>query len=80
MSSGLNRMGLTHRESFLKKNNLPLNTSLSLAEISKLSKVPIRILKEVEKRAGGRMQIIQLLFAYLMELRIIAHLSGMEVG
>jgi len=43
----------THRESFLKKHKLPLNTSLSLEEISKLSGVPLTALEEVAKRGRG---------------------------
>jgi hypothetical protein len=43
----------TNREKFYKKYNIAFSTSLSLEEISKLSNVPISILKEVVKRAGG---------------------------
>jgi hypothetical protein len=43
----------THRERFLKKHNLPLDTSLSLEEISKLSGVPITALQEVYNRGTG---------------------------
>jgi len=32
----------TNRESFLRKNGLPKDTSLSLEEISKLSKIPVK--------------------------------------
>lgn len=43
----------THRESFLKKHNLPLDTSLSLKEISKLSDIPVSALQEVYNRGTG---------------------------
>ena len=46
-------MSQTNREKFLKRHGLPMDTSLSLSEISKLSKVPLSILKEVEKRGRG---------------------------
>jgi hypothetical protein len=43
----------TNREQFLKKQGLPLDTSLSIPEISNLSGVPVRILNEVYKRGMG---------------------------
>lgn len=43
----------THRERFFKKHGIPTSESLSLAEVSKLSKVPIAALKEVYKRGEG---------------------------
>jgi hypothetical protein len=43
----------THRERFLKRHKLPLNTSLSLEEISKLSGVPLTALQEVYNRGTG---------------------------
>jgi hypothetical protein len=43
----------THREQFLKKNNLPKDTSLSLSEISKLSNIPLKALEEVAARGGS---------------------------
>lgn len=44
---------MTHRENFLRKHNLSLDSNLSLQQISRLSKVPLAILKEVEKRGYG---------------------------
>jgi len=49
----MDKNGLTNRESFLKKNNLPLNTSLSIQEIAKLAKVPVKALDELQKRGAG---------------------------
>ena len=43
----------TNREQFLKKNNLPLNESYSLKDISKISKTPLKILNEVYSRGLG---------------------------
>jgi hypothetical protein len=43
----------TNRERFLKKHGLPLSTSLSKEEISKLSGVPIKALDEVYDRGIG---------------------------
>lgn len=43
----------THRQSFLKKNNLPKDSSLSLMEISKISGVPLKGLQEVYNRGIG---------------------------
>jgi hypothetical protein len=40
----------TNREQFLKKHGLPMSTSLSKTEISKLSGVPIKALDEVYDR------------------------------
>ena len=44
---------MTHRENFLRKHNLPLSTSLSLAEISELSGIPRKALQEVYNRGTG---------------------------
>jgi len=49
----MDKTGLTKRESFLKKNNLPMNTSLSIPEIAKLAKVPVKALNEVRNRGAG---------------------------
>lgn len=43
-------MGLTHRQQWLKKNNLE-DRSYSLAELSKISGVPMKILTEIRDRA-----------------------------
>jgi hypothetical protein len=43
----------TNREQFLKKNNIPLSESLSLEDISKVGKIPIKALKEVYSRGLG---------------------------
>ena len=43
---------MTHRESFLMKYGLP-DKPYSLSELSKISGVPLKILKEVEKRGYG---------------------------
>jgi hypothetical protein len=43
----------TNREKFLKKHNLPADTSLSLLEISKLAKMPLNALRKVEDRGYG---------------------------
>jgi hypothetical protein len=43
----------THRENFLKKHGLPLNMSLSLPDISRLSGVPLEALKEIFERGRG---------------------------
>jgi hypothetical protein len=43
----------THKQNFLKKHNLPPDTSLSLAEVSKLTKIPVSILQEVYNRGIG---------------------------
>lgn len=43
----------THREKFLKRHNLPKDTTLSLPEIAKLAKMPLAALEEVEKRGAG---------------------------
>jgi hypothetical protein len=40
-------MAITNRIAFLKKHGLPASTSLSLEEVSKLSKVPLAGIKEV---------------------------------
>lgn len=44
---------LTNREQFLKKMGLPLTTSLSTAEMSRLSEVPVKALDEVEAKGKG---------------------------
>lgn len=46
-------MPLTYREQFLKAFELPKDTSLSLAEIAKLSGIPKRILQQVYNRGTG---------------------------
>lgn len=43
----------TNRERFLKKHDLPADTSLSLLEISKLAKMPLNALRKVEDRGYG---------------------------
>lgn len=43
----------TNREAFLEVFDLPKNTSLSLAEIAKLSKIPVKALQEVYNRGVG---------------------------
>jgi hypothetical protein len=43
----------TNRIKFLKKNKLPTDTSLSLLEISRLSKVPLQALQSVYNRGIG---------------------------
>ena len=44
---------ITNREKFLKKHNLPADTSLSLLEISKLAKMPMNALRKVYDRGIG---------------------------
>lgn len=44
---------LTNREQFLKKHKLPMDTSLSLLEISELSKMPLDALQSVFNRGIG---------------------------
>ena len=44
---------MTHRESFLKRHGLSTDTSLSLAQISKLSGVSKAILQQVYNRGVG---------------------------
>ena len=46
-------MVLTNRQQFLKKNKLPLDSSLSLEEIAKVAKVPVAALEEVRNRGVG---------------------------
>jgi hypothetical protein len=46
-------MVLTHRLQVLKKFGLPKDTSLSLEELSKLSKIPLEALQEVYNRGIG---------------------------
>lgn len=43
----------TNREKFLRKHNLPADTSLSLLEISKLAKMPLNALRKVYDRGRG---------------------------
>lgn len=43
----------TNREQFLKKHGLPLDTSLSLNEISKLAKMPMNAIRKVYDRGRG---------------------------
>jgi hypothetical protein len=43
----------TNRELFLKRHGLPLDTSLSLLEISKLSGMPFSALKQVYNKGLG---------------------------
>lgn len=43
----------THRENFYRKHGIPLDKSLSLKEISKLSGVPMKALQEIKKRGEG---------------------------
>lgn len=45
-------MPLTHRKQFLKKNGLE-DRSYSLEELSKISKVPMSVLREVYNRGIG---------------------------
>lgn len=44
---------MTNREAFLAKHNLPKDTSLSLEEIASYSGMPVRALREVEKKGLG---------------------------
>lgn len=44
---------MTNKERFLKKHNLPKDTSLSLREISKLSNIPFNALKMVYNKGTG---------------------------
>lgn len=43
----------TNRERFLKKHDLPLDTHLSLIEISKVAKMPLNALRKVYDRGIG---------------------------
>ena len=43
----------THRERFLRSHGLPENTSLSIKEISSISKVPVSALEEIYDRGRG---------------------------
>lgn len=43
----------TNRERFLKKHDLPADTSLSLLEISKVAKMPLNALRKVFERGIG---------------------------
>lgn len=44
---------MTHRENVLNKLGLPLSTHLSLEELSKYTKVPLKALQEVFHRGEG---------------------------
>ena len=44
---------MTNKEEFLKKHNLPKDTSLSLQEISKVSKMPLTALRLVYNKGLG---------------------------
>jgi cellulose synthase/poly-beta-1,6-N-acetylglucosamine synthase-like glycosyltransferase len=44
---------MTNREQFLKKHNLPKDTSLSLMQISKLSGMPLTALRLVYNKGVG---------------------------
>jgi hypothetical protein len=43
----------TNRQKFFKKHNIPLDESLSLKEMSKLSGFPVKALEEVRDRGFG---------------------------
>jgi hypothetical protein len=44
---------MSNREQYLKRHNLPKDTSLSKREIAKISKIPIKILDDVYDRGVG---------------------------
>ena len=44
---------MTNKEDYLKRHNLPKDTSLSKREIAKISKIPIKILDDVYDRGIG---------------------------
>lgn len=44
---------MTNKNEYLKRHNLPKDESLSKKEISKISKIPIKILDEVYDRGIG---------------------------
>jgi len=44
---------MTNREKFLAKHNLPKDETLSLEEIASYSGMPVRALREVEKKGFG---------------------------
>lgn len=46
-------MVLTNREKFFKKHDVPLSESLSMAQVAKLSGMPIAALREVYRRGQG---------------------------
>jgi len=46
-------MNLTHKQQFNKRNGFEINQSHSISELSKISKIPLRILKEVDRRGRG---------------------------
>ena len=43
----------THRELFYRKHNIPLSKSLTIEEIASIANVPLKALKEIEKRGEG---------------------------
>jgi len=46
-------MTLTNKQQFFKKNKVPADASLSLEEIAKIAKMPLKALKEVEAKGRG---------------------------
>ena len=46
-------MPLTHRLQVLKRLGLPPDTSLSITELARLTKIPVAALREVYKRGEG---------------------------
>lgn len=46
-------MTITHRDMFYKRYNIPKDKSLSIEDISKLSKVPVEALNEIAERGRG---------------------------
>ena len=44
---------MTNRTEYLKRHKLPSDTSLSKADISKMSKIPVKILDDVYDRGIG---------------------------
>ena len=44
---------MTNKEEYLKRHNLPKDTSLSKREIAKISNIPIKILDDVYDRGIG---------------------------
>jgi len=44
---------MSNREQYLKRHNLPKDTSLSKREIARISKIPISILDDVYDRGIG---------------------------
>jgi len=43
----------THRTQFIKRHNLDTSKSMSISQISKVSKIPVSILNEVRDRGVG---------------------------